>query len=50
VIGIANAQYVLKVGCTTWALSHFSIGMANRVAKKVGGRNTIVTMAIVFIE
>jgi hypothetical protein len=49
VIGIVNAQYTQNLLVTTVSIVHCREGMANRAARNVPGRNTIVMTAIVFM-
>jgi hypothetical protein len=48
--GNVKARYTQKLSWTTVSESHFKRGRANKAAKKVAGRNTMVMMAMVFID
>ena len=49
-VGNEKTQKIPKLGCTTLGPFQSSRGIAKRVAKKVGGRKTMVMIAMVFIE
>jgi hypothetical protein len=48
--GTATAQNIQELGWTILSLSACMDGIANNVAKKVLGKNSIVITAIVFME